>query len=762
MRAAPRRGTGAVLAAAFTLATAASAVLALLPGGAAAAGAVQAALWVAVVAALVARAVRGPGGRRVWAAFAVGTGVLVLARLRLYTATGSAVVDPAALDRHGPLVLVTLAGYAAFYAGQVALLRDHFRRLRDPWLDGALGVVLLAAVCSALFLEPLQRATGTGAAASAAAVGRPSLDVLVAVLALTACALVGRRADRRLALVAAALSVLTLADVTDLVRLAGAASPAGATHRLSVAVDVARLAAGALLVAASRQPAPVVARRRSLRGWPVLMAPLAVLPGSVALLLVDQHRELPTAAVVLAFAAVGGVTLKVVLVFAELLRLLDSHREAVTDELTGLANRRGLLQRLARTTGQGAGLLLVDLDRFKDVNDTFGHHRGDDLLRAVAARLTARLPDGALLARLGGDEFALLLPGAGAGRARRTADALLTALTEPFELGGLTVHLGASIGVTASTGAAGGDALPGGDVELLRQADTAMYVAKRTGGGVAVYDEAVDRASRERLVLLEELRAGIAAGQLVAHYQPQLEVRTGRVVGVEALVRWQHPRRGLLLPAVFLDLAEERGLTGPLTEAVLRQAVAEAVRWHRAGRPLRIAVNLATGSLLDPGLAGFVQRVVAEAGLDPAALLLEITETTLMRDPERSRRTVAELLAVGAGVSIDDYGTGYSSLAYLRDLPAAELKLDRTFTARVAHDERSAAIVAGTADLAHSLGMRLLAEGVEDATTLHRLRELGVDETQGYHHARPMPAAELLAWLERHAPRPLPSVVLQG
>ncbi|NAZ87886.1 putative bifunctional diguanylate cyclase/phosphodiesterase, partial [Kineococcus indalonis] len=298
-----------------------------------------------------------------------------------------------------------------------------------------------------------------------------------------------------------------------------------------------------------------------------------------------------------------------------------------------------------------------------------------------------------------------------------------------------------------------GDAAAGG-LELLRQADAAMYVAKRAGGGVAVYDEAVDRRARERLQLLEELRAGIAAGQLVAHYQPQVDVRTGRVVGVEALVRWEHPVRGTVMPAAFLELAEERGLMAHVTEAVLRQAVAQAVRWRAAGHPLRIAVNVATSCLLNPALPALVREVVDGAGLDPAALVVEITETTLMRDPERSRRTIGELLAVGAAVSIDDYGTGYSSLAYLRDLPAVELKLDRAFTGRVAADERSAAIVASTADLAHSLGMRLLAEGVEDAATLRRLGELGVDETQGYHHCRPVPAAQLLEWLERFEVRP--------
>ncbi|WP_432572200.1 putative bifunctional diguanylate cyclase/phosphodiesterase [Kineococcus sp. SYSU DK005] len=745
--AARERVLAALLAAGALTATA----LSLVPGAAAAASAVQAALWVAVVAALAARAARGTG-RAPWAWFAAGLALLVAGRLALLASAGSALVGPDVLDRHGWLLLATLTGYAPFWAGQVALLKQRVRGARDSWLDGLLAATLLAAVCAAVFLEPLQRTTGMGPAAVSAAVGRPALDVLLLVLALATWALAGPRSDRRLPLAAAAFALITLADLTDLARLAGLAGAVAAVSPVSAAVDLGRLAAAALLLLASRRPAGAGEPRTSPAGA-VMLAPVLVLVGSLALLAVDQRHPLPGAAVALALAAAGGVTVKVVVAFLDQVRLADSHRQAVTDDLTGLANRRALFHRLeqAGAGGHGVGLLLVDLDRFKDVNDTLGHHRGDELLRAVAARLGARLPGGVLLTRLGGDEFALVVPGAGTAGARALADGLIAALAEPFEVGGTAVHVGASIGVTASAAAPAAldDAL-----ELLRQADTAMYVAKRAGGGVAVYDEEVDRGARERLQLLEELRTALAEGQLVAHYQPQVDVRSGRVVGMEALVRWQHPERGTLPPAAFLDLAEERGLTGRLTEVVLRRAVAEAVRWREAGHPLRIAVNVATSCLLNRSLPVLVREVLHEAGLEPSALVVEITETTLMQDPERSRRTVAELLAVGAAVSIDDYGTGYSSLAYLRDLPAVELKLDRTFTARVTADERSAAIVAGTADLAHSLGMRLLAEGVEDAATLHRLAQLGVDETQGYHHCRPVPAEEVLGWLERFEARP--------
>lgn len=295
-------------------------------------------------------------------------------------------------------------------------------------------------------------------------------------------------------------------------------------------------------------------------------------------------------------------------------------------------------------------------------------------------------------------------------------------------------------------------------VELLRRADTAMYTAKRGGGGVARYDETIGQVARQRLQRLEELRTGIARGELIVYYQPQVNVGTAAVVGMEALVRWAHPQLGLLTPVHFVELAETHGLMSELTTTVLRQAVEAAAGWHTAGFSLRVAVNLATSCLVNPDLVPLVDAVLADSGLLPTALVLEITETTLMSDPEKSRATIDALLVRGVSVSIDDYGTGYSSLAYLQDLPAVEVKLDRAFTLRLAEDARTgstrtASIIAGTVELAHSLGMRLLVEGVEDAVVLQRLGELGVDETQGYHHARPMPAAEVLSWLGRHSHR---------
>jgi EAL domain-containing protein (putative c-di-GMP-specific phosphodiesterase class I) len=276
-----------------------------------------------------------------------------------------------------------------------------------------------------------------------------------------------------------------------------------------------------------------------------------------------------------------------------------------------------------------------------------------------------------------------------------------------------------------------------------------MYAAKRAGTGLAVYDPSRHADSSGHLALVEELRAALTTGQLVLHHQPQVDVRTGRTLGAEALVRWAHPVRGLLGPAQFLPLAEAHGLMGALTDEVLRQAVAQAADWRRRGLDLRISVNLSASNLLDTDLPHRVAGLLADAGLPAESLVLEVTETVLMGDAERSLAVVTALTALGLTVSIDDFGTGYSSLSYLRDLPVAELKLDRSFTADLLEDPRTEAIVASTIDLAHRLGLRVVAEGVEHDATLARLARLGCDESQGYLHSAPLPADRLADWLDR-------------
>ncbi len=710
-------------------------------------------LLVLLLLALVVRPLVRAESRWVWGGFAAGAVLLAVTHLVLLLSShGASDVTAAALTEHQVLASLALLAYPVFYSAQMGLLR---RRVQDllpsAWLDGALTMIALAAFASAVLVEPVAEATGVGHLAALALVGRPAFDLLLFSVALATCAILRRRTERGTVLLVVAFGVLTLSDVAGVFRLCGTfAGPA-----LSPAVDAGRLVALALVCLASWARGTEHVAERVVAGWSTMLTPLVVLVISCSLLAVDHVDRLPAPTAQLALLGLVGVGFKGAVVFREVLRLADSRRLALTDDLTGLPNRRALAAALRRTQEDDtpAALLLLDLDGFKEVNDTHGHAQGDLLLQLTAQRVRGVVPVGGLLTRVGGDEFAVLLPGRGAAEASAVAVRIGEVLGDPVLVGSRWTSLASSTGIASwPLSGHGPVADPAG--ELLRRADASMYVAKRAGGGFAVYDDEADRAARAQRFLAEELAHGMTAGQLMPYYQPQVDVRTGRTVGMEALVRWQHPRLGTLAPAAFLDLAESHGLMAEITATVLRQAAADATTWARHGRPLRISVNLATSCLLNPALPDLVATVLQESGLDPAALVLEITETTLMDDPERSRETIEDLLLLGTSVSIDDYGTGYSSLAYLQDLPAAELKLDRAFTVRLTGDPRTAAIIASTADLAHSLGLRMLVEGVEDAETLRRLAELGVDETQGYLHARPMPGSAVLGWLAGHSPVP--------
>lgn len=440
-------------------------------------------------------------------------------------------------------------------------------------------------------------------------------------------------------------------------------------------------------------------------------------------------------------------------VVADLADLTSARREARTDGLTGVANRLAFMEHLEATRGRprGVGVLLVDLDEFKGVNDGLGHVVGDELMRAVADRVTVETAGAALLARLGGDEFALLVDDP--DQALRVAHVVLDAIRAPFVVAGRTVRIDASVGV-ASTGLGSASS-----ARLLHDADTAMYVAKRSGGGIQVYDARTAAHTARRLDLLSDLRTVLAGhappaevGELVVHLQPQVACGDDRVVGVEALVRWAHPRHGLLRPAEFLPLAEEHRLMARLTAVVLRQAAAAAQGVAADGWDLPVAVNLSASCVTDDDLPGEVAAALAGSGLRADRLVLEVTESAIMRDPDAAVTALVRLTEQGVRVSIDDYGTGHSSLSYLARLPAAELKLDASFVSRLLRDERTETIVAATIDLAHRLGIRVTAEGVEDHATADRLCDLACDATQGFMHSGALPVDALRAWLGARAP----------
>ena len=430
--------------------------------------------------------------------------------------------------------------------------------------------------------------------------------------------------------------------------------------------------------------------------------------------------------------------------------------DATHDSLTGLPNRRALYTggqaRLVETPSRRRALLLMDLDKFKEVNDSLGHYAGDQLLVEVGARLRRQMRGGDLLTRMGGDEFAVLLEDAGYDEAVRVAENLRATLAEPFTplegssaLGSQTLHTSASIGIALFPD-------DGRDLStLLHKADLAMYMAKTSGDGHHVYS-CTDDDGGTKLQTVEELRTAMTTDQLLLHYQPKIDLDTGAVDSVEALVRWNHPTRGLLYPHVFLALVEESGLMRAMTRRVLEMALNQASEWQRQGQDLTVAVNLSASSLGDADLPGEIFAMLAARGVPTRALQLEITEEFLMADRALARTILNRLRDNGIQISIDDFGTGYSSLSYLRDLPADELKLDRSFILSMADDARAAALVASTIALSHSLNLRMVAEGVETEAAYTELSRLGCDQAQGLFICSPLPAAELDHWLNnRHA-----------
>jgi diguanylate cyclase (GGDEF)-like protein len=416
------------------------------------------------------------------------------------------------------------------------------------------------------------------------------------------------------------------------------------------------------------------------------------------------------------------------------------HGLARTDELTGLPNRRALLTALddAFSTGTPVALLLLDLDRFKEVNDTLGHHVGDQLLHQVGQRLVASVGPAGTVVRLGGDEFAVLLSGLGShAEAAAVSDRLVGVLEQPFTLSDLQVGIGTSIGVAVAPQDATGPA------ELLQRADVAMYVAKERSGGTAVYDSAQDQHSPDRLALLSELRTGLAQGELWLAYQPIWDLQTsGACVAVEALLRWDSPKRGPVPPADFVPLCEHSSLVRELTRFVLDEAIRQCRAWEEAGTRLNIGINLSASNLGEADLPELVAGLLAAHGLAGDRVVLEITESAVIPDPEGAAAVLRRLVDLGLEIALDDFGTGWSSMSRLLELPIAALKVDRSFVADLPRGP-GAAVVQATTGLGHDLGMFVVAEGIETSEQLARTIEIGCDIGQGYLLSRPLRPADV-------------------
>lgn len=425
---------------------------------------------------------------------------------------------------------------------------------------------------------------------------------------------------------------------------------------------------------------------------------------------------------------------------------------ATVDNLTGLHNRALFHDRLthaitaaSRHPARQVVLMLMDLDHFKEINDTLGHPVGDEILRKVGGRLRDAVRELDTVARLGGDEFAVLMPDDHDGKrnADRVAQKLLGCFAQPFRHGEDEFYLGVGIGIAVYPD-------DGEDVDtLMSRADVAMYAAKHTDAGYAHYDAASNKHTPARLQLSVDLRRALEQRELILYYQPKLDMKTNRIVGVEALLRWQHPQLGLLEPDQFIPIAERLGLINPITDWVIATALAQCKAWSDQGITLSVAVNVSGRSFNQAGLAQKIRNLLQQAQVTPGSLELEVTENVLMSDIERGAATLRSLSDIGVVISIDDYGTGHSSLAYLKQLPLRTLKIDKSFVLQMSHDDNDAVIVRSTIDLAHNLGYRVVAEGVETQDVLDLLAILGSDEVQGYYLSHPLPPDILMAWLQK-------------
>ncbi len=444
-----------------------------------------------------------------------------------------------------------------------------------------------------------------------------------------------------------------------------------------------------------------------------------------------------------------SIWLAVALSYTMIKRLNRQRRElsywAQHDTLTGMLNRDHFLERLAQLLENNHGdrnafsLLVMDLDRFKEVNDTLGHRLGDELLEQVAARISEATPDAELRCRLSGDEFAILLRSDGPN-AMMTARQIQNMLESPIFLDKIEVDIHISIGIASFPDT------PITAHEFLRRAGVAMYHSKQRGMGLTVFSTALDPNDKRRLSLLGELRGAIENQQLRLYYQPKVDLATNRTLGVEALLRWQHPRHGIISPGEFIHLAEQSELIRNLTYWVMDEALYQGHTWRQMGFNLNMAVNLSPRNLHDPGLPMKLGGLLAKWAVPPGCLTLEITENAIMYDPERAMGILERLHDMGTHLSIDDFGTGYSSLIYLKKLPVSQIKVDRSFVMNMAHDDDDAVIVESTIGLGHNLNCQVVAEGVENIETLERLRALGCDQVQGYYLSAPLTADDITCW----------------
>jgi len=633
--------------------------------------------------------------------------------------------------------------YPLAYVATVRLLRSGLGRLSRPnWLDGAVAGLGAATVCAAFAFHTIVHDAGASALGTAVNLSYPVGDLLLLSLVIGGTVLLSGRGSVPWFLLAAGISLNVVGDTFNLFGNGILDSKIGSN------LNAIAWPASMVLIAMSVWMKPrKIDPLRELRTAGFMIPSVAAAAGLVILVTGTVHT-VTRVALGLATATLLAVGLRLSL-SARDLRLVteERHRQAQTDELTGLGNRRHLLHVIDAyfadfnnpwTSERNLAFLYIDLNHFKEINDSFGHPAGDELLRQLGPRLTRAIPASGSVFRLGGDELAVVLIDVDADAAAQVAEDIIAEIVAPFFLHKLSASVGASIGIALAPF----DATEG--TGLMWCADTAMYRAKLGNVPYVFYDQEID-GGEQQLNLVEELRDAVDNGGFVLHYQPQLDLRSGEILAVEALIRWPHPRLGLVPPLKFIPLAEDAGLMKELTTWVLNESLAQCARWRASGRTLAVSVNVTATNLLEDGFADLVTDLLANHGLPGSALLIEITETSIITDFARSKAVIEKLRDLGIIVSIDDFGAGFTSLAYLSSLAVGELKLDRFFITGLSGEgkERDLELVRATIQLGHDMRLRVVAEGIEDVDTLDLLSELGCDRAQGYFISRPMPANQL-------------------
>ena len=668
------------------------------------------------------------------------TPLLLLASGLALWAAGSATVNAAEMfstvtfpSPSEVLFLLSYLGMAAF------LLTEVPRRKKLPPLTLSLETTVIcgamACVAAVVVVTPISLSFDRGGVALLLAVLYPLIDLALATVVIAQMLLHQRAPSLRTVALALGFVMLAAADSSFVLTLSSM------TYSSDLALQVLWGASFGLIVTAAcapqlAEPSGTDARQRAR----TLLLAAAI---ALGVLILSPRDGIGWAFIVVALITLVSAGARMAVALHEAQGAAEALRLSRTDELTGLPNRRAVLSDLdaAIREGKPLGFMLLDLDGFKEINDSVGHATGDMLLVLIAERLREQLSTRMFVARLGGDEFAMIVPNGDPVTLAETARSICDLLAEPHPIDGLQVSIQASVGITIR------QADDTSATDLLRRADVAMYEAKATRSGALLYDPAQDDFSRDRLRRTEELRHGIRAGELVMWYQPQIDAATQRVVAMEALVRWNHPRDGLLAPIAFLPDARRYGLMTELSLSVMRAVVSDARSWADQGFDFRVSMNCAPPELLGGTLLPELYAELDRADLPPGRLVVEVTEDSFMSDPERARERLLELRAHDVQVAIDDYGTGFSSLAYLRDLPVQELKMDRSFVCTLRSDARSRVIVDTTRQMAHAMGLRLVAEGVEDAATAAALVAMDIDMLQGYHLSRPMPGQAVAEWV---------------